>query len=247
MRILIAEDDAALASFLRKGLEAEYHATDIAKDGADAMEKLQTIEYDLMVLDLNLPKVDGVEVLKLVRTKRAGLLIIVLTARNRVEDRVETLDLGADDYLVKPFSFSELSARVRALLRRSKRPYEAMLSVGDLTIDRIRRTVMRGAKPVALSPKEFALLEYLMLNAGRVITRAVIIDRVWNLSSDTMTNVVDVYINYLRKKIDYGHKTKLIHTIRGAGYQISVEGENLLLIKEDIPDKQSLVNKAAGL
>ena len=224
MRILIVEDDVALSSFIRKGLEAEHHAVDTAQDGEQGCSMAIGIDYDLVVLDLNLPALDGVSVLKSVRRRKASLPVIVLTARSRVEDRVQCLDLGADDYLVKPFSFLELSARARALLRRSRLPSESILKVRDLNLDRVERKVERGGRPIELTTKEFALLEYLMRNAGRRLTRAMIIEHVWNLTFDSTTNVVDVYINYLRRKVDDGFQTSLIHTVRGVGYELSAEG-----------------------
>src|SRR5262249_17771814 len=217
MRILLAEDDSALASFVRKGLEAEHYAVDVSVDGEQARALASELEFDLIVLDLTLPHLDGVSILRFVRTRKPSVPILVLTGRNRVEDRVQCLDLGADDYLVKPFSFSELSARIRALMRRSHVPAESVLTVGDLKLDRVERRVERGGKRIELTSKEFALLEYLMRNAGRRITRAMIIEHVWNLSFDTCTNVVDVYVNYLRRKVDDGHAKRLIHTIRGWG------------------------------
>lgn len=221
MRILIAEDDVPLAGFLRKGLEAEHYAVDVAADGQTASELATAYDYDLLVLDLNLPKRDGVAVLCEVRSTKEDVPILVLTGRSRVEDRVAVLDQGADDYVTKPFSFSELSARVRALLRRGKLPQQVTLQVDDLILDRIERSVERGGKRIELTSKEFALLEYLMRNAGRCITRAMIIEHVWNISFDTTTNVVDVYINYLRKKVDENAARKLIQTVRGAGYIIA--------------------------
>lgn len=220
MRVLVAEDDNALASFVRKGLEAEHYAVDIASDGEEAQYMAEEYDYDLVILDLTLPQTDGLHVLKRVRAKKSGLPVLVLTARSRVEDRVKGLDLGADDYLTKPFSFSELSARVRALLRRGSRPAESILRAEDLELNRVERTVKRAGRRIELTPKEFALLEYLMLNAGRRVTRTMIIEHVWNLSFDTMTNVVDVYINYLRKKVDEGFGHRLIRTVRGVGYQL---------------------------
>ncbi|MEE8608237.1 MAG: response regulator transcription factor [Nitrospiraceae bacterium] len=220
MRVLVAEDDNALASLVRKGLEAEHYAVDIASDGEEAQYMAEEYDYDLVILDLTLPQTDGLHVLKRVRAKKSGLPVLVLTARSRVEDRVKGLDLGADDYLTKPFSFSELSARVRALLRRGSRPVESVLRAEDLELNRVERTVKRAGRRIELTPKEFALLEYLMLNAGRRVTRTMIIEHVWNLSFDTMTNVVDVYINYLRKKMDEGFGRKLIRTVRGVGYQL---------------------------
>lgn len=226
MRILIVEDDAALASFICKGLEAEHYAVDTIGDGQQGREMALEFDYDLMVLDLNLPGVDGLSVLRSVRQAKASLPVMILTARNRVEDRVQCLDTGADDYLIKPFSFLELSARARALLRRSHLPSESVLKVRDLSLDRVERKVERGGRPIELTTKEFALLEYLMRNAGRRLTRAMIIEHVWNLTFDSTTNVVDVYINYLRRKVDDGFTPSLIHTVRGVGYQLSPNGAN---------------------
>ena len=220
MRILVAEDDSPLAAFLRKGLEAEHYAVDVVGDGEQAKFMASEYDYDLLVLDLNLPQLDGLEVLRDIRIKKPSVPVLVLTARSRVEDRVKGLDLGADDYLTKPFSFTEMSARVRALLRRGGQTVDSLLKVEDLEMNRVERTVKRAGKKVELTPKEFALLEYLMRNAGRRVTRNMIIEHVWNLSFDTMTNVVDVYINYLRKKVDEGFDPRLIQTIRGVGYQL---------------------------
>ena len=225
MRILIAEDDEALARFVRQGLEAEHYSVEVVIDGEQA--RTATIEraYDMVILDLNLPKLDGVSVLRQLRLKKPSLPVLILTQRTKVEDRVVCLDTGADDYLAKPFSFSELSARLRALLRRSHLPSESVLVVGDVKLDRVQRIVERSGKRIELTVKEFALLEYLMHNAGRDVTRSMIIEHVWNLSFDTTTNVVDVYINYLRRKIDDGYPVKLIHTARGVGYGVSAPAE----------------------
>lgn len=220
MRILLAEDDAPVARFVRKGLEAEHYAVDVASDGEEAQFMIDEFDFDLVILDLNLPRVDGLEVLKHARARKASLPILILTARSGIEARVKGLDLGADDYLGKPFSFIELAARVRALLRRNQQPAEVKLRVADLEMDRVERRITRAGRNIELTPREFTFLEYLMRNAGRCVTRAMIIEHVWNFSFDTMTNVVDVYINYLRKKIDHGFAPKLIHTIRGAGYQL---------------------------
>jgi len=221
MRILIVEDDAPLASFLRKGLQAEDYAVDVATDGALARVMALESDYDLMILDLNLPKLDGMAVLNAVRPKKPSLPVLVLTSRSRVEDRVQSLDTGADDYLSKPFSFAELAARVRALLRRGTRSFDVVLRVGDLELDRVTHRVQRAGRSVELTSKEFALLEYLMRNSGRRVTRAMIIEHVWNLSFDTTTNVVDVYVAYLRRKVDRPPGRRLIHTIRGVGYELS--------------------------
>jgi len=224
MRILIVEDDTALASFIRKGLEAEHYAVDIAAEGEQGRAMALEFDYDLVILDLNLPGLDGVAILKSLRPHKPSVPIMILTARSRVEDRVQCLDTGADDFLVKPFSFLELAARARALLRRSHLPSESVLKVRDLRLDRVERRVERSGRRIDLTTKEFALLEYLMRNAGRRLTRAMIIEHVWNLTFDSTTNVVDVYINYLRRKVDDGFSPRLIHTVRGVGYQLSAEG-----------------------
>lgn len=225
MRILIAEDDEALSRFVQQGLQAENYAVEIAADGEQARQMATAQDFDLVILDLNLPRIDGVSVLRHLRLKKPSLPVLVLTQRTRVEDRVECLDTGADDYLPKPFSFSELSARIRALVRRSHLPSESVLQVGDLKLDRVSRLVERTGRKIDLTTKEFVLLEYLMRNAGRRITRSMILEHVWNLTFDTTTNVVDVYINYLRRKIDDGFSTKLIHTVRGVGYELSAAAE----------------------
>jgi two-component system copper resistance phosphate regulon response regulator CusR len=220
VRILVAEDDRPVASFLKKGLEAEHYAVDIVPDGQEALYMAEEYDYDLVLLDLILPKMDGLQVLKQIRNRKKNLPVLVLTGRSRVEDRVKGLDLGADDYMVKPFAFRELTARVRALLRRGEVPADFKLQVEDLEMSLVERTVRRGERKIELTPKEFSLLEYLMRNQGRAVSRPMIIEHVWNFSFDTMTNVVDVYVNYLRKKIDGGGTQKLIHTVRGVGYRI---------------------------
>ncbi|HEX3822057.1 MAG TPA: response regulator transcription factor [Candidatus Sulfotelmatobacter sp.] len=220
MRILIAEDDEALARFVRQGLEAERYSVDVVADGEQARATAMDSEYDMVILDLNLPKLDGMTVLRHLRAKKPTVPVLVLTQRTRVEDRVQCLDTGADDYLGKPFSFSELSARVRALVRRSHLPSEAVLTIADLKLDRVQRLTERAGKRIDLTTKEFSLLEYLMRSSGRKVTRSMIIEHVWNLTFDTTTNVVDVYINYLRRKVDDGHPLKLIHTVRGVGYEL---------------------------
>ena len=220
VRILVAEDDRPVASFLKKGLEAEHYAVDVVPDGQEALYMAEEYEYDLVLLDLVLPNMDGLQVLRQIRSRKKNLPVLVLTGRSRVEDRVKGLDLGADDYMVKPFAFRELSARVRALLRRGNIPVDFKLQVEDLGMNLVERSVYRREKKIELTPKEFALLEYLMRNQGRAVSRPMIIEHVWNFSFDTMTNVVDVYVNYLRKKVDEGETSKLIHTVRGVGYRI---------------------------
>ena len=220
MRILVVEDDKAVANFVKKGLESEQYAVDVTGDGEDAQTLVEEANFDLVILDLVLPKVDGLDVLKHICSRKPSPPVLILSGRARVEDRVKGLDLGADDYLTKPFSFSELSARVRALLRRSPSSIGIVLRVGDLELDRAERLVRRAGRRIDLTPREFALLEYLMRNAGRPVTRAMIIEHVWNFSFDTMTNVVDVYINYLRKKVDQDFDPKLIRTVRNVGYEL---------------------------
>ena len=214
MRILIAEDDEALARFVRQGLESENYSVDIFADGEQARAAAIDSEYDVLILDLNLPKLDGVHVLRQVRLKKPNLPVLILTQRNRVEDRVQCLDIGADDYLAKPFSFSELSARVRALVRRSHLPSESVLTVADLTLDRVERRVERAGLRIELTTKEFSLLEYLMRNTGRRVTRSMILEHVWHLTFDTTTNVVDVYIFGRWQKVD-----SLRGAIVGLGFQ----------------------------
>jgi two-component system copper resistance phosphate regulon response regulator CusR len=220
MRMLIAEDDPALAGFVKKGLEAEHYAVDVSVDGERARALASELNYDLLVLDLNLPGLDGVSILRHLRTRKPSMPILVLTARSRVEDRVQCLDLGADDYLVKPFSFTELSARIRALLRRAHLPAESVLVVDDLKLDRVERRVERSGRRIDLTSKEFSLLEYLMRNAGRRVTRAMIIEHVWNLSFDTCTNVVDVYINYSSAQVDKKKMTQVSAAIHTAFQQM---------------------------
>lgn len=215
MHILIAEDDAPLAGSLAEAFSAEGHSPKIAGNGQDALALLESKPFDVMILDLNLPVVTGGEVLKRMRSSNNDLPVLVLTATDDVGDRVACLDAGADDYVVKPFSFSELSARLRALLRRKGR---TVLKVADLELDWVTRTAHRGNREIELTPREFSLLEYFMRNVGKRITRDTIAQDVWKLAPGTMTNVVDVYVTYLRKKIDEGEEVKLIHTLRRVGY-----------------------------
>lgn len=222
MRILVAEQDQALGTFLERSFDAENYAVDLAADADAAKAMAEAQEYDAAIFDLNLAVQDGMDILRHVRSRRERLPILVLSNRSRPEERAQALDMGADDLVVKPFAFSELSARVRAMLRRGGRAAEPVLRVADLEMNRVERTVQRAGRRIDLTSKEFGLLEYLMRNVGQRVTRTQIIQHVWNLSFDTMTNVVDVYINYLRKKVDAGAEVKLIHTIRGVGYKIEV-------------------------
>jgi heavy metal response regulator len=218
MRVLVVEDEKKVASFLKKGLEEERYAVDCAFDGEEALFMADANEYDLVILDIMLPKVDGLEVLKQVRDKGATLPILMLTAKDSIEDVVKGLDRGCDDYLTKPFAFAELLARVRALLRRKGREPAGELRVVDLVLDPVTHEVSRGGKKVDLTAKEYALLEYLMRHVDRVVTRTMISEHVWDYHFDPMTNVIDVYVNHLRSKIDVDSSQKLIHTVRGVGY-----------------------------
>jgi DNA-binding response OmpR family regulator len=220
MRLLVAENDPALATFLRDALEFEHYSVDLAEDGDDAKYWAEYRHYDLAILDLDIERGQGTQVLQYVRAKRTQLPILVLSGQNRAEECAQLLDIGADDLLLKPFSFSELSARVRALLRRAARSAEAVLWLDDLELNRVEHSVKRAGRVIELTPKEFGLLEYLMRNAGKHVTRAQILNQVWNLPNDTLTNVVDVYVNYLRNKINGPSDRKLIHTVRGIGYEM---------------------------
>lgn len=239
MRILLAEGDPSLASFVRKGFEAEHYAVDTCADGPEAAFLWQQFGYDLLVLDLGLGVTSGLRGHDLLRTTREAkplLPILALCGSARAEDRARALDLGADDVLTRPYSYCELAARVRALLRRGTRPVESVLQVADLALDRLDRTVERAGQKILLTAKEFALLEYLMRNRGRALSRAMIVEHVWNLCFDTSTNVVDVYINYLRRKLDDGFDPPLIHTVRGVGYRLEVaEGAESMLTPRRSP------------
>jgi DNA-binding response OmpR family regulator len=220
MRILVAEDDAPLADFLRQRLVQEQFAVQLASNGNDAQRLAVDQSFDLVLLDLNLPGTGGLDVLRSIRSSKPDLPVVVVTGSAMVEERVRGLDAGADDYVAKPFAYAELAARIRAVLRRGGRPANAVLTVADLALDRVSHTVQRGGHAIELSPKEFSLLEFLMRHAGQPVTRTAIVEQVWKLNFDTMTNVVDVYINYLRRKLDTGASHPLIRTIRGVGYQI---------------------------
>jgi DNA-binding response OmpR family regulator len=220
MRILVVEDEKAIASFIAKGFEQEGHAVDVAHDGEEGEYQAINVDYDVVVLDVMLPKRSGFEVVKQVRTKKPRLPVIMLTAKGEVDSRIAGLDQGADDYMTKPFSFSELSARVRAVLRRGIQE-NTKLIVADLEMDTATRIVKRGGIRIDLKLKEYALLEFLMRHANRPVTRTMITEHVWDIHHDSISNVVDVHINSIRNKIDKEYPTPLIHTIRGVGYMLS--------------------------
>jgi two-component system copper resistance phosphate regulon response regulator CusR len=219
MRILVVEDEKRIADFLCRGLQGAGYAVDATLTGAEALEHLQSADYDMVVLDLGLPDMDGLKVLGKIRNRTLGPPVLILSARSGLEDRVKGLEQGADDYLVKPFAFVELLARVRALLRRGQ-PTPEKLQVADLSLDCIRRKVARSGETIDLAPKEFGILEYMMRNKGRPLSRTMIVEHVWDMDYDGLTNIVDVYIRHLRGKIDDRFAMKLIQTVRGIGYMI---------------------------
>ncbi len=219
MRILVVEDDVKVASFIQRGLEEEGYAVDVLHTGDEAGAHAHTVDYDCVVLDLMLPGRSGLQVLRDIRARRPELPVLMLTAKASMEDKVVGLDSGADDYMGKPFALAELSARIRALLRRGA-PRETRLRVGDLELDTIRRKVSRAGQAIDLKPKEFALLEFLMRYSDRPVTRSLIIEHVWDIHFDSISNVVEVHINSLRNKIDKGYPSPLIHTVRGVGYML---------------------------
>jgi heavy metal response regulator len=224
MRILIVEDEKKVASFLRRGLEAEHHEVDVAHDGDAGLSRALEDDYDLLVLDVMLPRRSGLDVVRALRERGRRTPILMLTARAELSDKVSGLDVGADDYLTKPFEFEELLARVRALLRRGAPAGSPILRVADLTLDPATRRVERAGRPIELTPREFALLEYFLRHPGRVLSRALIAEHVWGIHFDTLTNVIDVYVNYLRRKIDADFEPKLLHTARGVGYVLKAPG-----------------------
>ena len=225
MRLLLVEDDPKLARSIQQGLSIESLAVDVVGTGEDGVERARATVYDLIILDIMLPRLDGFAVCEALRSAGLDVPILMLSARGVVEDRVKGLQAGADDYLPKPFSFAELTARVHALLRRQKPSALRLLKIADLTLDPVTHIVKRGDQRLDLSAKEFALLEYLMRNAGQVLTRAMIAEHVWNFSWDRLTNVIDVYINHLRRKIETPGGTRLIHAVRGVGYVLREEDQ----------------------
>jgi len=223
MRILLVEDDTSVASFITKGLKEEQYAVDATVDGEEGFQMASTIPYDLLILDVMVPKLDGFTICRRVREKGSTTPILLLTARDTVEDRVTGLDTGADDYLTKPFAFPELLARIRALLRRGQTQTNTRLIAADLELDPVAHRVWRGGQEITLTNKEYALLEYLLRNANRVLTRTAIIDHVWDIQYDSMTNIVDVHIRSLRSKMDRDYSSQLIHTVRGVGYVLKTQ------------------------
>jgi DNA-binding response OmpR family regulator len=220
MRILVVEDDVDLAQFIRKGLQEERYAVDVAADGEEGLELAMSIPYDLLIVDIMLPKLDGLTVCRRLRAAGNNVPVLLMTARTTVEDKVSGFDTGADQYLTKPFAFAELLARIRNLLRRGSPQDVTHLKVADLELDLVSHRVWRGGKEIVLTNKEFALLEYLLRNRNRVLTRTSIIDHVWGLTHDPMTNIVDVHIRALRAKIDRNASLSLITTVRGVGYML---------------------------
>ncbi len=225
MRLLLVEDEEKVARFIVKGLTAERFAVDVAGAGDAGVEMAQAYNYDLIILDLMLPGLDGAEALRRIRLRDSHVPVLALTARDALEDKVRIFEIGADDYLTKPFAFAELVARVKALLRRGAVSRANVLRVVDLELDRLSQQVRRAGRRIDLTVKEYALLEYLMSNAGRVLSRTMIIEHVWDQSFDGATNIVDVYVRHLRNKIDEAHERKLIRTVRGVGYAISEDGQ----------------------
>ena len=219
MRILVVEDESRIADFLSRGLVSAGYAVDVAATGGSAIDMIHSTDYDLVILDLGLPDVDGLTVLQKIRNRKVSPPVLILSARDAVDDRVKGLEGGADDYLVKPFAFVELLARVRVLLRRGQ-PTPEKLQVGDLSLDCIRRKVSRDGENIELAPKEFSILEYLMRNRGRPLSRTMIVEHVWDMDYDGLTNIVDVYIRHLRSKIDDKWPQKMIQTVRGIGYML---------------------------
>jgi two-component system copper resistance phosphate regulon response regulator CusR len=225
MRILLVEDEKKVAEFVARGLRAERFAVDVSHDGEGGLEMALAFSYDLVILDLMLPGLNGTDVLKRLRRQKPQVPVLILTARDGTAEKVENFEAGADDYLTKPFAFAELLVRVKALLRRGATDRSSILRVADLEVDRLAQQVKRAGKRIELTSKEYGLLEYLVANAGRVLSRTMIIEHVWDESFEGLTNIVDVYVRHLRSKVDVPHPKKLIRTVRGVGYSVSDEPE----------------------
>jgi two-component system copper resistance phosphate regulon response regulator CusR len=225
MRCLVVEDEAKVAEFVARGLKAERFVTDLAYDGNTAWDFISRFDYDLIILDLMLPGLSGTDLLTRIRQKTTTTPVLILTARDATREKVQHFEAGADDYLTKPFAFAELVVRARALLRRSPVTHAALLRAADLELNRLTQQVRRAGKRVALTGKEYSLLEYLLSNQGRVLSRTMILEHVWDQSFHGLTNIVDVYVRHLRAKVDDGHPTRLIRTVRGSGYTLSAEDE----------------------
>lgn len=226
MRLLVVEDEKKLNDLITKKLEKEYYGVDSCFDGEEAVRYVEGTEYDAIILDIMLPKLDGFEVIKRIRAKKNKVPILLLTARDNIDDKVKGLDHGADDYLVKPFIFEELMARIRVLLRRNSGNADNIITIANLKVDLDAKTVFRDDVLIKLSGREYSILEYLIRNKGKILPRERIEDHIWNYEYEGGTNVIDVYIRYLRKKIDDGYTPKLIHTVRGLGYVLRVDNEN---------------------
>ena len=226
MRLLVVEDEKKLNDLITKKLEKEYYGVDSCFDGEEAVRYVEGTEYDAIILDIMLPKLDGFEVIKRIRAKKNKVPILLLTARDNIDDKVKGLDYGADDYLVKPFIFEELMARIRVLLRRNSGNADNVVTIANLKVDLDAKTVFRDDLLIKLSGREYSILEYLIRNKGKILPRERIEDHIWNYEYEGGTNVIDVYIRYLRKKIDDGYTPKLIHTVRGLGYVLRVDNEN---------------------
>lgn len=220
MRILVVEDEKKVASFIKRGLEEEDFSVDLAVDGKEGMALATNGNYDLILMDVMLPIMDGLSVIKALREKNVTTPVLCLTAKDSIDDIVAGLDSGSDDYLTKPFAFAELVSRAKALIRRNSRDRGAELTFADLRVDPVSHKVRRGSKEIELTSKEYALLEYFMRNPNQALTRTMIAEQVWDYTFDTFTNIIDVYVNYLRKKIDRDFAQKLIHTVRGVGYML---------------------------
>jgi two-component system copper resistance phosphate regulon response regulator CusR len=225
MRILIVEDERKVSEMVSRGLKAERYAVDVADNGDAGWAMANTYDYDLVVLDLGLPGMDGSELLRRIRARDTRIPILVLTARDATACKVESFETGADDYLTKPFAFAELVVRVKALLRRGPANQGSKVRIGDLELDRISQQVNRAGQRISLTPKEYSLLDYLATHKGRVLSRTMIVEHVWDQSFEGLTNIVDVYVRHLRRKVDDPFPVKLIHTVRGVGYSIEAEAE----------------------